>query len=144
MATVTSGTTASIYCPLAGDIAVTPGQRARVRVENPRGNDSFSQADITAARTFSVAAGETLFIEAVGADVSYSTPAQFGGTVTGYTAAQLSALAAAGGLTPYASYVASDDPYPQWALDDSTLGSPLGANYMEVQVAGAGGGTLEV
>lgn len=121
MATVTSGTTASIYCPLAGDISVTPGQRARVRVENPRGNDSFAQADISAARTFSVAAGEMLFIEAVGADVTYSTPAQYGGVVTSYTAAQLTALAAAGGLTPYATYVASDTGIEYDAINSTTL-----------------------
>ena len=35
-------------------------------------------------------------------------------------AAELATLAAAGGLTPYATYIASDDPYPQWAIDAST------------------------
>ena len=70
--------------------------------------------------------------------------AYFGGAISTYTAAQLSALAAAGGLTPYVTYVASDDPYPQWAIDASTLGSPLGGNYVTVQVAGAGAGTVEV
>lgn len=64
--------------------------------------------------------------------------------VTKYTAAQLSAMAAAGTLTPYETYIASDDPYPQWALDAYTLGSPLGGNYVNVQVATAGGGTIEV
>jgi hypothetical protein len=64
--------------------------------------------------------------------------------VTSYTNSELQALAAAGGLTPYATYVASDDPYPQWAIDASTLGSPLGGNYVTVQVAGAGGGTVEI
>ena len=40
-----------------------------------------------------------------------------------YTAAQLDALAAAGSLTPYATYVASDadSPTPQWARDVHTL-----------------------
>lgn len=61
-----------------------------------------------------------------------------------FTQAQLAALAAAGGLTPYATYIASDDPYPQWAIDAYTLGSPLGGDYINVQVAGASGGTIEV
>ena len=70
--------------------------------------------------------------------------AYFGGANADYTAAELTALAAAGGLTPYVTYIASDDPYPQLALDASTLGSPLGGNYVTVQVAGAGGGTVEI
>lgn len=68
-----------------------------------------------------------------------------GGVITSYTAAQLSAMALAGTLTPYATYVASDEsPYQQWALDASTLGSPLGGEYVTVSVAGASGGVVEI
>jgi hypothetical protein len=70
---------------------------------------------------------------------------ELGAIVENQTAAQLTALAAASGLTPYATYVASDEsPYQQWALDVSTLGSPLGGEYMDVQVAGASGGVIVV
>ena len=45
-----------------------------------------------------------------------------------YTAAQLSALAAAGGLTPWATYIPSDavPPYQLWARSASEFGSPIG------------------
>ena len=56
------------------------------------------------------------------------------------------ALAAAGGLTPYATYVPSDasPPYQLWARSASTLGSPLGCDLVSVQYAGSTGATIEV
>lgn len=66
--------------------------------------------------------------------------------VATYTAAQLSAMAAAGTLTPLATYVPSDasPPYQLWARDASTLGSPLGCDLVSVQYAGSTGATIEV
>ena len=68
--------------------------------------------------------------------------------VATYTAAQLSAMAAAGTLTPFATYVPSDasPPYQLWARSASELGSPLGCDLVSVQVAGSGatGNTVEV
>lgn len=83
------------------------------------------------------------------APVNGSTNDGIGGSGTGvistYTAAQLDAMELAGTLTPYATYVASDEsPYQQWALDASTLGSPLGGEYVTVSVAGASGGVVEI
>ena len=45
------------------------------------------------------------------------------GTITSYTAAQLTALAAAGGLTPYATYVAGAAGVPLWAGSSNSIGS---------------------
>ena len=69
-----------------------------------------------------------------------------GAPVATYTAAQLSAMAAAGTLTPFATYVPSDasPPYQLWALDAKTLGSPLGCDLIETQYADATGLTIEV
>ena len=63
-----------------------------------------------------------------------------------YTAAQLSAMAAAGTLTPFATYIPSDavPPYQLWARSASELGSPLGCDLVSVQVAGSGASTIEV
>ncbi len=67
------------------------------------------------------------------------------GVITTHTAAQLAAMESAGTLTQYTTYVASDEsPYQQWALDASTLGSPLGGEYVTVSVAGASGGVVEI
>lgn len=69
-----------------------------------------------------------------------------GGLITSYTAAELLAMETAGTLTPLATYVASDasPPYQLWALDASTLGSPLGCDLVSVQYAGSTGATIEV
>ena len=65
--------------------------------------------------------------------------------ISSFTAAQLSTLATDGDLIQYATYVANDEaPYQQWALDAFTLGSPLGGGYVNVQVAGASGGVVEI
>lgn len=66
--------------------------------------------------------------------------------VLDFTAAQLAALAAAGGLTPFATYIPSDasPPYQLWARDASTLVSPLGCDLVETQYADATGLTIEV
>jgi hypothetical protein len=76
MATVASGAVATVFCPLASTITVTPGAQAVVRVENPNGADSFAQARISSAQSFSVAAGETFFVEALGASATYTGDAQ--------------------------------------------------------------------
>lgn len=66
--------------------------------------------------------------------------------VLDFTAAQLAALAAAGGLTPFATYIPSDanPPYQLWARSASELGSPLGGDLVSVQVGGSGASTIEV
>ena len=62
------------------------------------------------------------------------------------TAAELVILAAAGGLTPYATYLASDasPPYQLWARDAFTLVSPLGCDLIDYQFGAFTGTTLEV
>lgn len=62
-----------------------------------------------AAEAVAVPAGSTMFLRAEVADATYTSPANAGGVSTAYTAAQLSALAAAGGLTPHASYIVTLD-----------------------------------
>lgn len=61
-----------------------------------------------------------------------------------YTAAQLTALAAAGGLTPYATYVASDTGvwYRATAVNDYVLAS--WGSFIEMTVPGAVGGMMEI
>ena len=66
--------------------------------------------------------------------------------VLDFTAAQLSAMAAAGGLTPFATYVASDadPPYQLWARSASelvTVGS--GASLIPVSYPGLVGSLVE-
>lgn len=65
---------------------------------------------------------------------------------TSYTAAQLAALAAAGGLTPLATYIPSDavPPYQLWARSASEFGTPTGGDLVEVQYSGATGSIVEV
>ena len=62
------------------------------------------------------------------------------------TAAQLDALAAAGGLTPYATYIPSDavPPYQLWARSATELVSPSGASLIPVSYPGASGSLVEV
>jgi len=66
--------------------------------------------------------------------------------VLDFTAAQLSAMAAAGGLTPFATYVASDanPPYQLWARSATELVSPSGASLIPVSYPGAVGSLVEV
>jgi hypothetical protein len=67
---------------------------------------------LTAGNTYSV--GDAFGLAMIGAGYALDTnnvrrqPVNDAGTISSYTAAQLAALAAAGGLTPYAAYVASD------------------------------------
>ena len=63
-----------------------------------------------------------------------------------YTAAQLSAMAAAGTLTPFATYVPSDavPPYQLWARSASELVSPSGASLITVSYRGAVDSLVEV
>lgn len=62
-----------------------------------------------------------------------------------YTAAQLSAMAAAGGLTPFATYVPSDavPPYQLWARSATELVSPSGASLIPVSYPGLVGSLVE-
>lgn len=55
-------------------------------------------------------------------------PGNTQGAISTYTADQLTALAAAGGLTPYATYVASDTGVAGFASDASTLNPGINAD----------------
>lgn len=141
MPTVTAGSVASVYCPLASSVTVTPGRVAVVRVENPNGADSFEQTRANAAQTFSVQAGETLFIEAIDADATYTDPA--------LTAAQVGALAAA---VRQSSFAAADSTQRVFLLGDSLTmrqfraisagGATVQATTTDVEVALGSGSAL--
>ena len=86
-------------------------------------------------------------VEPIVGDVVVTNPSGGGtGLLTTYTQAQLDALAAAGGLTPYATYVPSDasPPYQLWARSATELVSPSGASLITVSYPGAVGSLVEV
>lgn len=122
MATIAAGNHVEVYVPLAGDITITPGTGGYVEFgcSSPSGESAPEGRRLYAAAAIAIPAGSTMFLRAEGEDATYTDPATSGGVVTGYTAAQLSALAAAGGLTPYATYVESDTGYWNRATSDST------------------------
>lgn len=86
MPTVNTGSVASIYCPLASTITVTPGAVAKVSVQSV-GSPSFQAVTLTGARTFSVAAGDLVNITAINSPATYTDPA--------LSAAQVAAVATA-------------------------------------------------
>lgn len=77
MPTITAGTTASVYCPLAGTIAVTPGTSGRVSFQSRSvsGGQSSVPRELYAAETIAIAAGDTVTIEAINTDATYTEPA---------------------------------------------------------------------
>lgn len=89
-------------------------------------------------------------VDSTGAIVGYRNPVSDQDATspadTSYTAAQLAAMAAAGGLTPLATYVPSDavPPYQLWARSASELVSPSGASLVTVSYPGAVGSLVEV
>ncbi len=78
MPTITAGTTQTVYCPLASTITITPGEAGRVSI-NTRGRNggqgSAAPRDIIGATTIDVGAGDTVSIEAISSDATYTTPA---------------------------------------------------------------------
>ena len=89
-------------------------------------------------------------VDSTGAIVGYRNPVSdqdaASSPVTSYTAAQLSAMAAAGTLTPFATYVANDvtPAQPHWARSATELVSPSGASLITVSYPGAVGSLVEV
>lgn len=122
MATIAAGNHVEVYVPLAGDITITPGTGGYVEFgcSSPSGESAPEGRRLYAAAAIAIPAGSTMFLRAEGEDATYTDPATGGGVVTAYTASQLSALAAAGGLTPYATYVESDTGVAQFATSAST------------------------
>jgi acyl-CoA thioesterase-1 len=74
MATVSAGSFARVFCPLASDVTVTPGAQARVIVDDRDAGGAVIQI-INAATTFAVSAGSSMQIEAINADAVYTEPA---------------------------------------------------------------------
>lgn len=111
MATIAAGNHVEVYVPLAGDITITPGTGGYVEFgcSSPSGESAPEGRRLYAAAAIAIPAGSTMFLRAEGEDATYTDPATGGGVVTSYTAAQLSALAAAGGLTPHATYIVTLD-----------------------------------
>jgi hypothetical protein len=83
MATVSAGSFARVFCPLASDVTVTPGAQARVIVDDRDAGGAVIQI-INAATTFAVSAGSSVQIEAINADAVYTEPA--------FTAAQVAGI----------------------------------------------------
>lgn len=89
-------------------------------------------------------------VDSTGAIVGYRNPVSDQDAVVtpvaSYTAAQLSAMAAAGTLTPFATYIPSDavPPYQLWARSATELVSPSGASLIAVSYPGAAGSLVEV
>lgn len=130
MATIAAGNHVEVYVPLAGDITITPGTGGYVEFgcSSPSGESAPEGRRLYAAAAIAIPAGSTMFLRAEGEDATYTDPATGGGVVTAYTASQLSALAAAGGLTPYAVYVESDTGIWRRATSASTLVSFSGGS----------------
>ena len=100
-----------------------------------------SRAQWTSGDTFDVADSAAVGLIATG----YFGPVE-GAALNAYTAAQLSAMAAAGTLTPYETYVPSDasPAYQLWARSATELVSPSGASLIPVSYPGAVGSLVEV
>lgn len=77
MPTIPQGSTTTVYCPLASDITITPGTSGRVSIQarSQNGGQSFAPREMYAAGTISVQAGDTLVIEAINVDATYTAPA---------------------------------------------------------------------
>ena len=132
MATIAAGNHVEVYVPLAGDITITPGTGGYVEFgcSSPSGESAPEGRRLYAAAAIAIPAGSTMFLRAEGEDATYTDPATGGGVVTSYTAAQLSALAAAGGLTPGAIYVTSDGGDAYFATSASTYTSLLAGSIV--------------
>jgi len=77
MPTVLVGQVARLFCPVADTITVTPGAGGRCSI-NGRGRDggqTIEAREIYVPTAISVVAGDTLLIEAIGADATYNSPA---------------------------------------------------------------------
>jgi hypothetical protein len=77
MPTVSAGSSVTVYCPLASDITVTPGTSGRVSIQarSQNGGQSFAPREMYTSGTISVQAGDTLSIEAINVDATYTAPA---------------------------------------------------------------------
>ena len=77
MPTVSAGSSVTVYCPLASDITVTPGTSGRVSIQarSQNGGQSFAPREMYVAGTISAQAGDTLSIEAINVDATYTAPA---------------------------------------------------------------------
>ena len=77
MPNITAGTVASVYCPLAGTITITPGTSGRVSFQSRSisGGQSAAPQDIYSETTVNVSAGDTVSLEAINVDATYTTPA---------------------------------------------------------------------
>jgi hypothetical protein len=113
MATVSAGSFARVFCPLASDVTVTPGAQARVIVDDRDAGGAVIQI-INAATTFAVSAGSSVQIEAINADANYDGDVQLltpGGGVAALSEVitEVAATASAGatvltGAGTYAGY----------------------------------------
>jgi hypothetical protein len=85
MPTVLVGQVARLFCPVADTITVTPGAGGRCSI-NGRGRDggqTIEAREIYVPTAISVVAGDTLLIEAIGADATYNSPTGANSPVSG-------------------------------------------------------------
>lgn len=77
MPTIAAGSVATVYCPLAGSITITPGSAgaASFQARGNNGGQSSAPRVIYAAESVAVAAGDTVSIQAITSDATYTTPA---------------------------------------------------------------------
>lgn len=74
MPTISAGSVASVFCPLASTITITPGSAGRVSMQtrSQTGGQSVLAQEIYSATTISVSSGDTVTMEAVNTDATYS------------------------------------------------------------------------
>lgn len=149
MPTIAAGSVATVYCPLASTITITPGDAGRVSFQSrsASGGQSAQPQEIYSATTVSVSAGDTVTLEAINTDATYTTPAgsdtALSALVSGaWNTAGLSLVEPGNGVTPTASagagvtvnssgFVTVDG--EQWFRVNATATSGSN-NYFEVNV----------
>lgn len=77
MPTLTAGSIATVYAPVASDITITPGLagRASVNGRNTVSGAAVTPREVYSATTIRLAAGDQVSIEAVNTDATYTDPA---------------------------------------------------------------------
>lgn len=77
MPTLVAGTSATVFCPLPGTITVLPGSAGRVSFQSRSvsGGQSAVPREMYAEETIAVAAGDTVTLEAINTDATYTEPA---------------------------------------------------------------------
>lgn len=77
MPTISAGSVATVYCPIASSITITPGTSGRVSFQSRArdGGQSVAPQEIYTATTITGQAGDVLTLEAINTDATYTAPA---------------------------------------------------------------------